>query len=104
MRLENGEFVLRGLRMYRLDERLTFLHRRFSAAPIDKETAWWSELSTAILLRNKLSHPKEPQDITRVNVHRALEAIIDTIDALYQAVYRRKFPAASRQLQSKMEF
>lgn len=104
VRLDNGDFVLGGLRMYRMEDRITFLHKRFSGARVDKTAAWWSELAGALDLRNKLSHPKEAQAITQPAVERALRSIISSIDALYQAIYKRKFPAANLGLQSQMDF
>jgi len=103
-RLENGEFVLGGLRMHRMEDRISFLHRRFSGLPVDKKALWWSELAGAIDLRNKLSHPKEATAITAQSVERALRSIIDSIDALYQSIYKRKFPAANMGMQSKLDF
>jgi hypothetical protein len=104
VRLDGGNFVLGGLRMYRMEDRLSFLHTRFSGAPIDKSKSWWAELASAIDLRNKLSHPKQAQAITTMSVERALKSIIDSIDALYLAIYKRKFPAAPMGVQSRMDF
>jgi hypothetical protein len=102
--LDGGEFVLRGLRMYRMEDRISFLHTRFSGTPIDKTKSWWAELASAIDLRNKLSHPKQAQAITATSIERALNSIVDSIDALYLAIYKRKFPAAAMGLQSQMDF
>lgn len=105
VRLEDGEFKLGGLRMYRLTERIEFLHVRFGGTPIDKNSArWWSDLGNALDLRNKLTHPKQAQVITVDSVKRATQCVVDTIDALYQCIYKRKFPAAGRGLQSRMSF
>jgi len=102
--LEDGDFVLGGLRMYRMEDRISFLHKRFSGATIDKTSTWWSDLNAAIDLRNKLSHPKQAQAITPPSVEKALRSIITAIDALYQAIYKRKFPIASLGLQSSLTF
>lgn len=105
VRLEDGEFVLKpGLRMVRLEDRVEFLHRRFSGSLIDHSETWWGALGAAVKLRNELTHPKGVPVITEPAVRRGIEAIIDTLNALYQAVYRRPFPAAHRGLQSRLSF
>jgi hypothetical protein len=104
-RLDNGEFkVSDTLKMSRLEDRIGFLHRRFSGRALDRTASWWSELSTALKLRNALTHPKDMTPISADAVERALQAIVDSIDAIFQAVYKAKFPAAGRGLQSKMNF
>lgn len=104
VRLEDGEFRLGALRIHRLEDRILFLHRRFGGRPLDRNVAWWSELASAIQLRNQLTHPRTVPAINLPEVIRALQAIINTIDALYQAIYHRPFPAASRRLQSRLSF
>ena len=105
VRLEDGEFKLKGLRIYPLEERLTFVHRRVSGKTPDKQSRWWSDLVAAVALRNRLTHPKEnPPSVNIQNVKSALSAIIEAIDVLYQAVYSRPFPPAKRGLQSKLTF
>jgi len=104
VRLENGEFKLKGLRMYRLDERILFLHKNLTGKTLDKSVAWWSQLAEAIDLRNKVTHPKSVPDITIENVTKAVQAIINSIDAIYLALYGKGLPAAGRGLQSKLSF
>jgi hypothetical protein len=104
VRLEDGEFVLGGLRMSKMEDRISFLHRRFSGAPLDKQAQWWGDLGGAISLRNKLVHPKEAQAVTVKAVQVAITSIINTVDALYLAIYRKGFPAAKLGLQSQMDF
>jgi hypothetical protein len=106
VRLEDGEFVSKEtvLKMWRLDDRIQFLHKRLSGKTVDKSVSWWSELGRAIDLRNKLTHPKTVPTISTENVTRAIQAVIDTLDALYLAVYRTKFPAANRGLLSDFSF
>jgi hypothetical protein len=105
VRLDDGEFKLKGARFYPLEERLIFIHRRVTSEPLDKRTQWWSDLGAAIKLRNKLTHPKdEPPTVRARDVAAALTAIIECIDAIYKAVYKKPFPAAKRGLQSKLTF
>lgn len=96
VRLTRGRFELApGLKMWRMEDRIEFLHHRFSGAQLDTTQAWWSALQGATNLRNKLTHPKGAVSMTVANVSAALQAIIDAIDALYRAVYKKPFPAAT---------
>jgi hypothetical protein len=104
IKLEHGEFKLGGLKMYRLEDRILFLHKRFSGKALDRQATWWSELSAALTLRNQLTHPRNVPVISHADVKRAIEAIVEAIDALFQAIYQRQFPAANRRLQSRLEF
>jgi hypothetical protein len=104
IRLEHGEFKLGPLKMYRLEDRILFLHLRFSGTPLNRNSTWWGELSSAISLRNQLTHPRAVPEITHSEVSRAISAIIDTIDALFQAIYQQQFPVANRRLQSRLDF
>lgn len=104
VKLEDGLFVLGGLRMYRLDERICYLHARFSGCQVDKSQTWWTGLKGAIDVRNRLTHPKAATQLT-VNVVRvAIVSIIETIDSLYHAIYKKGLPAANRGLVSRMTF
>lgn len=106
VRMSDGQFVMsESLKMTRLEDRLQFLHRRFAASPLDRSVSWWSELMNAVKMRNYLTHPKANGIvISKEAVRRALQAIIDSLDAMFQVVYKKKFPAAGRGLQSKMTF
>lgn len=105
VRLEGGEFQLKsGLRMARLEDRIEFLHVKFSGQSVDKSSTWWSRLNAATNLRNQLTHAKDVPAITRDSVSSAIQAIIDALGTLYQAVYQKKFPPANRRLQSRLNF
>lgn len=104
VRLEDGEFALGGLRMFRLEDRLQFLHRKFSGKPFDKGTQWWTRLKDAIVSRNRLTHPKDVLPLTIENVRDALSAIIAALDATYLVIYKKNFPAANRGLHSQLTF
>jgi len=100
-----GEFVTKNvLKMTRIEDRILFLHRRFSQAPLDKSQTWWGALMGALDLRNKLTHPKDATPITVTAIASALQAIIDALNALYQAVYNRPFPSINRGLNSLLSF
>jgi hypothetical protein len=102
--LEDGEFVAGRFKMYRLEDRILFLHRRFSGTALDRKVGWWANLRNATDLRNQLTHPRKRPVIKVDDVKQAIEAIIATIDAAYLAIYKTGLPAAGMQLQSKMTF
>lgn len=103
VRLADGEFVVTdSLKMVPLEDRIQLMHWHFSGDALDR--TWWSELKSAIKLRNELTRPKGPIAIPRASVERAVQAILDTIDAMCRAVCRTSFPAASCRLQSKLNF
>jgi hypothetical protein len=104
VRLENGEFKLGALKISRLEDRILYLHHRFSGAHLDKSDDWWGNLRTAIGLRNSITHPKNAAIICTVDVERALDAIIQTINVVYLAVFNRPFPYGSLGLHSRLSF
>ena len=103
--LENGAFGLSNqLKMYRLEDRIQFLYRRFSGNPFDKDSLWWNNLKAGINTRNKLTHPKEMIPIPESMVKNSIQSIIDALDTLYKAIYNREYPPARRGLHSTMSF
>ncbi len=100
-RLDGGEFLLGdGLRIYRVTERVEFLMKRFANRSVDKTKGWWPSMKEALRLRNQLTHPKSAVTITPDSVEKVLRGVIDTVDALFSAIYRKPYPAAKRRLQS----
>jgi hypothetical protein len=104
VRFDGGKFSAGGLRMVRLEDRILFLHLRFGGKPLDRTATWWGELNSAVLLRNQLTHPKLVPTISVDAVRQALKAIIEGIDVLFRAVYRRPFPVANLGLHSRLTF
>ena len=105
VKLECGEFrVTPSLRMARLEDRIEFLHTKFSGKPVNRSSVWWTQLRTATKLRNQLTHAREVPGISQTAVGNAIQATIEALDTLYQAIYKRKFPPASRGLQSRLTF
>lgn len=103
--LENGLFELQpGLKMSRLEDRIEFIYARFSGMRLDRSSLWWSHLSTAVDLRNKLTHAKTVPTVSVIAVKNSIQAIVDSLDALYQAIYKRAFPPAGMGLQSRLTF
>jgi hypothetical protein len=106
VKLQDGEFrVTPGLRMAKLEDRIEFLHAKFSGNPVDRTSAWWGQLTAATHLRNQLTHAKgDVPEINQVAVRSAIQAIIAALLALYDAIYKRSFPPANRGLQSRLTF
>ena len=103
--LDNGHYKLKnGLKMYRLEDRVLFLFARFAKKPLEKDVLWWGRLKASVKVRNGISHPKKVTILTEQDVATSIQAIVDCLDKLYQGIYARKFPAASRALQSKLTF
>jgi hypothetical protein len=102
--LQDGSYQLENrLKIFRLEDRLDFLHTRFGIKP-DVHGEWRGRLAGALSLRNQLTHPRGVPLITVDGVKQSVRAVIDTIDALYQALYDRPFPVATRELASKLDF
>lgn len=106
IRLVDGCFQLTDqLKIYRLEDRLRFIFATFSAAGYQPITfTWWAELKNGISLRNQLVHPKAGVKVDSKAVSRSLTAIIDCLDALYEAAYSRPFPPRNRGLHSSLSF
>lgn len=105
VQLDNGQHVLTDrLRMYRLEDRIEFLYRRFCGALLDKNSAVWSRFKSGLNLRNRLTHPKEAAEITEQLTRQALTAVVDLLDLLYRGIYKRPYPTAKRGLDSNLAF
>src|SRR5262249_138634 len=48
----------RSFKMFRLEDRIKYLSKRFSVTAIDKNASYWADLKSAMKLRNSLTHPK----------------------------------------------
>jgi hypothetical protein len=105
VRLKDGEFQLQsGLRISRLEDRFEFIYTKFSGKQLDRESDWWSQLSAAIDVRNQLTHAKTVPEIAEAAVRNGILAIIASLDALYQSIYKRPFPPVGMGLQSGLTF
>jgi hypothetical protein len=103
--LEHGEFrITNQLQVYRLEDRLLFLCTRFSKkSPLNRKAAYWCQFKEALDLRNDLTHPKSPAIVTEISIERALLAILQVLDNMYQRIYRKKYPARKRGLLTTIE-
>ena len=105
VQLQEGMFRLTAkLRISSMEDRITLLHHKFSKKGLEAKAEWRSKLSSAIDLRNKLTHPKIIPSITVGAIEKVIEAVIETINALYVGLYNRPLPAANLGLASTLEF
>ena len=103
--LKNGEFILEDrLKMSRLIERIEFLFNKFDSSKLDKRSPWWQNLKNGISLRNSLVHPKEFTQISETQIELTLFAVIECVNNLFLAIYKRKLPSKSMGLDSKLTF
>lgn len=103
--LDNGAFVLKDkLKMYRFEDRILHMFSRFTSGGLPKSDNWWSQIKSAVTLRNQLVHPKVRAHVTEAAVGRALQAILDCLQALYSGIFKKKYPAHRRGLNSNLDF
>ena len=103
--LKNGRFELTNtLKMFRLEDRFEFLCRRFQSQPLSKDKPWWGFLKAGLNLRNGITHPRSPRIVSEKEVTDSLNAILEAVDVLFQAVYKRPYPGRGRQLDSVLLF
>lgn len=105
VQLDNGRFEVRDqLRMVRLEDKIRFLSRRFARSAMDYSESWWTRVSDAERLRNRLTHPKGMVPLRIEDVENALRGVIGTLDALYHAIYQKPFPTLGLDLDSTLDF
>jgi len=106
VRLKEGDFrISNSSRMSKLEDRIELLYAKFSGTPLDRSmTSWSGRLSEAINLRHQLTHARTAPTISDAAVQGTMQAIIDTLDALYKVIYKRPFPSAGRGLTSRLSF
>jgi hypothetical protein len=104
-RLEKGEYQLTNkLKIYRLEDRLEFIFKRFTKATSPRDEPWWAALQGALDLRNKIVHPKTSPSVTKGAAEKAVQAILDCLNALYMALFKKGLPGYKRGLDSSMIF
>jgi hypothetical protein len=103
--LSSGEFVLKeNLKIFRLEDRIEFLYRRFSGKSIDKTTSWWSDFKEGLKLRNTLTHPKGVSVVAEAKVKKTVLSILELLNAIYLGIYKTPYPPKIRGLDSTMTF
>jgi len=103
--LENGEFQLTDkLKMYRLEDRLSYLFAKFGNATSLAKFGWWNPLKEGMRLRNQLVHPKAGLDLSIDEVAKALLGILDCLNELYVIIFGKGHPSYNRKLDSNLSF
>lgn len=103
--IEHGKFSLsRTLKMYRIVDRLEFIHNHFGRKKLDYSSKWWSQLGSAFQHRNSLVHPKDDLQINEKMVKDALEGVLGGLNSIYLSLYKKNYPAYRRSLTSRMTF
>lgn len=102
--LKSGQFELtNALKMFRLEDRFEFLYRRFQNQPLNKRESWWGLMKAGLDHRNGITHPRSPRTVTEKEVTDSLNAVLEAIDVLFQAVYGKPYPGKGRLLDSLLE-
>jgi hypothetical protein len=105
VKFKAGEFKLTDtLKMFRFEDRLEFVFRRFTKINLPKGEAWWGDLRNGIKLRNELVHPKAGLKLKISDVERSLSAVLDCFNCLYRALFKKNYPSFGRGLTSKLTF
>lgn len=101
--LKKGTFSLRKkLKMYRLEDRIEFIFCRFTKVKVPSQEPWWSGLAGALSLRNRIVHAKSAETLTEGAVNTALTSVLDFLNALYRALYKKGYPGYARGLHSSL--
>jgi hypothetical protein len=91
--LHKGRFVLTDKqKFFRLEDRVEFLLAKFAQDPSLAKGSWFSELTSAIQIRNRLVHPKTVHKIKVTEVEKAIRAILECLTSLYLAIFKKEFP------------
>lgn len=102
VRFDHGEYVLsNGLKISRITDRIEFLYYKFTRKKLNGNCPWYLTLMQSIDLRNKLVHPKEHVSISAKQVESSIVSVVEAINELYKAIYKRKFPAYDRGIAPK---
>jgi hypothetical protein len=103
--IKKGNFTLTdSLKMYRIIDRVFFLHQKFGRKKWNEKAKWIGDLARATSDRNRLMHPKELAPVDIKMAERTLLAVIGALDALYLTLYGTRFPPVKRGLDSKLLF
>lgn len=100
---KDGTYQLgNNLKMSRTIDKLELLFTKFLHKKWNPSVNWFNQLKQSIKIRNDLVHPKTVVNITNTQVEIAIKAVLETINELYKALYKRPFPSYSLGLSSKI--
>lgn len=93
---KNGHFQLGStLKMSRLVDKIEFLMVKFLHDSWNSSATWFMQLKQSIDYRNKLVHPKESIKITENQVEMAIKSVLESMNELFRAIYKKSFPSYS---------
>jgi hypothetical protein len=101
--ISDGSWKLGNSQYYRLEDRLAYLFRKHSGAKLSS-FSWWSELKSGMATRNSIVHPRGEVKLGVKDVERSLNSIIEALNDLYLAVFKKAHPAHGRGLDSTLSF
>ncbi len=91
--IQTGRVLLTDkLKMSRLIDRIELIVSKYKHRPIDSSAGWDMRIKQTIDLRNNLVHPKQVVELTEKMVEGSLKSILETINELFNAVYKRNVP------------
>jgi hypothetical protein len=92
-------------KFYKLEERLKLLLAFFSGDEFKaRDYPWWSNLMEGVNIRNEIVHPKRVTELTIPAAGSILKGILGAMSDIYEVVFKKKFPAAALELESRYEF
>lgn len=98
--LRNGAFRLSNKTKYqRILDRIDMLILTGGGTQA-KETSWHSPLCHALKLRNELVHPREIKRLKYKEVIESLKAVLDCVDAVFKAIFKKGLPYAGKSMDS----
>jgi len=104
-KLISGKYSLtKSLKMYRMEDRISFILKNFSSVTFPPKETWWGEFADGTQLRNDLVHPKGEVTVDIPTVRRALLAIIELLEYIYRAVFTKGHPSYNRGIHSNLTF
>jgi hypothetical protein len=103
IRLDAGAWNLGDSRIFRTEDRIKFVMLRFGQVRA-ADYPWWSDLLEGTKARNGLVHPRSTVVVNQALVSRYMKAIVDGLNDIYLAVFKKGHPAFGRGLQSSASF
>lgn len=101
IKIKKGKVVVgNSLKMFRLIDRIEFIYCKYSHKDITETDVWNTNIKQTINLRNNLVHPKQTVKLTYIQTEKALESILNTVNILFNAVYKRNVPIFNYGLQA----
>lgn len=105
VKFDNGEYVISDqLQITRLKDKIELLLHKFNCSKNYRQSEWWSRLSQSADLRNSITHPKEVKQLNDKQIEDAIESIVECLDFIFKAIYKKGFPHKNKGLNSQFSF